>query len=107
MDYINWDLKSSFFMFFFSSRRRHTRCGRDWSSDVCSSDLIEDDPDPEGFEAWLLERCLSRAETDSMGAMRAMARDVLAEWRFALGAPAFPGWAGAGAPRPGPAVKGG
>src|SRR6266498_743318 len=27
------------FVFFFSSRRRHTRCGRDWSSDVCSSDL--------------------------------------------------------------------
>src|SRR6266498_4545876 len=27
-------------MFFFSSRRRHTRCGRDWSSDVCSSDLV-------------------------------------------------------------------
>src|SRR3989442_4724284 len=26
--------------FFFSSRRRHTRCGRDWSSDVCSSDLM-------------------------------------------------------------------
>src|SRR6266498_5529178 len=25
---------------FFSSRRRHTRCGRDWSSDVCSSDLV-------------------------------------------------------------------
>src|SRR5436305_14252670 len=28
--------------FFFSSRRRHTRCGRDWSSDVCSSDLQHD-----------------------------------------------------------------
>src|SRR5690554_6991006 len=28
--------------FFFSSRRRHTRCGRDWSSDVCSSDLVND-----------------------------------------------------------------
>src|SRR2546429_2971726 len=27
--------------FFFSSRRRHTRCSRDWSSDVCSSDLLE------------------------------------------------------------------
>src|SRR2546422_2834096 len=27
-------------MFFFSSRRRHTRCSRDWSSDVCSSDLV-------------------------------------------------------------------
>src|ERR1041385_3238110 len=28
-------------LFFFSSRRRHTRCSRDWSSDVCSSDLFE------------------------------------------------------------------
>src|SRR3712207_9546530 len=28
-----------FFVFFFSSRRRHTRYWRDWSSDVCSSDL--------------------------------------------------------------------
>src|SRR5699024_11661863 len=30
-------------LFFFSSRRRHTRSKRDWSSDVCSSDLS---PDP-------------------------------------------------------------
>src|SRR5207302_6009291 len=29
------------FFFFFSSRRRHTRFSRDWSSDVCSSDLVE------------------------------------------------------------------
>src|SRR5206468_9564303 len=29
-----------FFFFFFSSRRRHTRSDRDWSSDVCSSDLF-------------------------------------------------------------------
>src|SRR5699024_11957823 len=27
--------------FFFSSRRRHTRSKRDWSSDVCSSDLLQ------------------------------------------------------------------
>src|SRR5207302_7672542 len=27
-------------VFFFSSRRRHTRFSRDWSSDVCSSDLV-------------------------------------------------------------------
>src|SRR5690606_40210334 len=27
-------------LFFFSSRRRHTRFSRDWSSDVCSSDLF-------------------------------------------------------------------
>src|SRR2546422_10103106 len=34
--------------FFFSSRRRHTRCSRDWSSDVCSSDLGHV---PQGFLA--------------------------------------------------------
>src|SRR5207247_5818804 len=28
-----------YYYFFFSSRRRHTRSTRDWSSDVCSSDL--------------------------------------------------------------------
>src|SRR5690606_41009125 len=28
------------YVFFFSSRRRHTRFSRDWSSDVCSSDLF-------------------------------------------------------------------
>src|SRR2546422_1500186 len=33
-----WYMSSYFF--FFSSRRRHTRCSRDWSSDVCSSDLV-------------------------------------------------------------------
>src|SRR6266513_5355939 len=32
------------FFFFFSSRRRHTRSKRDWSSDVCSSDLIAATP---------------------------------------------------------------
>src|SRR5258705_1458674 len=33
-------------VFCFSSRRRHTRCLSDWSSDVCSSDLVSD---PGGF----------------------------------------------------------
>src|SRR5436309_10147944 len=32
------------FFFFFSSRRRHTRFSRDWSSDVCSSDLTPQVP---------------------------------------------------------------
>src|SRR2546429_3271546 len=36
--------------FFFSSRRRHTRCSRDWSSDVCSSDLFKAF---ERFSHWL------------------------------------------------------
>src|SRR2546421_1338990 len=36
--------------FFFSSRRRHTRSDRDWSSDVCSSDLVDE------FYDWLVVR---------------------------------------------------
>src|SRR6266511_16740 len=32
-------MRANIFFFFFSSRRRHTRFSRDWSSDVCSSDL--------------------------------------------------------------------
>src|SRR3712207_5183834 len=45
-------------IFFFSSRRRHTRYWRDWSSDVCSSDLRENDriqifsPEGQFLEQW-------------------------------------------------------
>src|SRR6266536_5530056 len=38
--------------FFFSSRRRHTRSTRDWSSDVCSSDLEVDRHEAQLGEAW-------------------------------------------------------
>src|SRR6266704_2502522 len=41
----------NFIFFFFSSRRRHTRSKRDWSSDVCSSDL-SDRADPVPDEIW-------------------------------------------------------
>src|SRR6266542_3834030 len=50
---------TSMVRFFFSCRRRHTSCYRDWSSDVCSSDLedlregSEDDHAPAGLEALL------------------------------------------------------
>src|SRR5699024_11348226 len=37
--------------FFFSSRRRHTRSKRDWSSDVCSSDLVTVDFSPSSKES--------------------------------------------------------
>src|SRR5690348_18338338 len=37
-----------FSIFFFSSRRRHTRWTGDWSSDVCSSDLLEKWPGVNG-----------------------------------------------------------
>src|SRR5436305_9629216 len=46
-------------LFFFSSRRRHTRCGRDWSSDVCSSDLIWNEPNL-GFRFWQQRAVLLR-----------------------------------------------
>src|SRR6266568_8075062 len=43
------DIVFSEFLFFFSSRRRHTRWNYDWSSDVCSSDLDAcwKSPDPD------------------------------------------------------------
>src|SRR3989442_5813067 len=33
-------MKICSYCFFFTRRRRHTRCGREWSSDVCSPDLF-------------------------------------------------------------------
>src|SRR3712207_9245415 len=51
-------------IFFFSSRRRHTRYWRDWSSDVCSSDLG-------GGPARVPRLCRGRlAEADRPGAER-------------------------------------
>src|SRR5439155_7401045 len=53
--------------FFFSSRRRHTRWPRDWSSDVCSSDLTEpqfDAPAPHQQQSGIRETTLqTRAQT--------------------------------------------
>src|SRR5438874_5449885 len=40
------------FVFFFSSRRRHTRSLRDWSSDVCSSDLSSEGCGPPILISW-------------------------------------------------------
>src|SRR2546429_9205854 len=53
-------------VFFFSSRRRHTRCSRDWSSDVCSSDLGQDvlengSPRAHGLTSGWLNRALARS----------------------------------------------
>ena len=56
----------------------------------------EEDPAPEQFEGWLLERCL-RAGGDR-GATRAMAIDILHEWRLAQASPDFRHWLQEGAP---------
>ena len=58
----------------------------------------EADPDPDTFEAWLLDRCLSSPPHASIGALRAMAREVAAEWRLAAASAEFRGWLAAGAP---------
>src|SRR5712675_720918 len=48
------DALAGYVAFFFSSRRRHTRCSRDWSSDVCSSDLAGALGDLDaGQDAWI------------------------------------------------------
>src|SRR3712207_7008263 len=44
-------------VFFFSSRRRHTRYWRDWSSDVCSSDLKIGEKSADPFAMKLADVC--------------------------------------------------
>src|SRR6267378_4562039 len=70
-----------FFFFFFSSRRRHTRSLRDWSSDVCSSDLLA------------CPACARLVHADALGRLSAEARKqeeqgdltaALASWQQAL-----------------------
>src|SRR2546430_16160248 len=49
--------------FFFSSRRRHTRFDCDWSSDVCSSDLLRQRPLRSGFPGNIApQRALAKME---------------------------------------------
>src|SRR5207245_10661988 len=55
----------------FSSRRRHTRCYRDWSSDVCSSDLHAT-----GVEPSLLEELLGVRIPDRDGPVRGSSSDA-------------------------------
>src|SRR5215510_9984707 len=59
--------------FFFSSRRRHTRWPRDWSSDVCSSDLDEEQADHLG----------GRVGGDLVGPVNVQVREPLEELEVA------------------------
>jgi hypothetical protein len=58
---------------------------------------VAEDPEPDAFEAWLVERCLASAGTVSVGAARAMAREIFDEWRLATRSPEFGAWLGRGA----------
>ena len=60
--------------------------------------VVAADPDPGLFEAWLLERCLASVAGASVGAVRAMALEVLAEWRLACAGGDFAAWLDHGAP---------
>src|SRR3712207_9376435 len=59
-------------IFFFSSRRRHTRYWRDWSSDVCSSDL-SGLPTASPFLAAALRAALASAAGGAAAGRRALA----------------------------------
>ncbi len=92
-----------------ASEGRRRRRKRDTTPDAIGMSLkrqllvqsTEADPDPEAFEAWLLERCLTGAADVPIGALRAMAREVLAEWQFAAASADFREWLAAGAPSDG------
>jgi hypothetical protein len=60
--------------------------------------VVVADPDPAALEGWLLARCLEPYEGASVGAMRAMALEVLNEWRLACLADDFAAWLDRGAP---------
>ena len=57
---------------------------------------IQDDPDPIAFESWLLQRC--QAVGIAAGPMRAMALEILTEWRLATDSQPFRQWLTQGAP---------
>jgi hypothetical protein len=87
-----------------ASEGRRRRRKRDTTPDAIGMSLkrgllaraSEADPDPEAFEAWLFERCL--ADAGQAGASRAMAQEIVAEWRLAAVSADFHAWLVAGAP---------
>ena len=59
---------------------------------------VQDNPDPEAFEEWLLNYPAKCDTPESSGAVSAMARTVLEEWRLAHSMDAFRVWLEKGAP---------
>jgi hypothetical protein len=108
-----------------ASEGRRRRRKRDTTPDAIGmaikrsllEETVRDDPDPDSFEGWLLERCLSadepvrrhddRGVTAPSGAVRAMALDLLAEWQLAQTSGAFRSWLEQGAPSDDAGMAGG
>jgi molybdopterin-guanine dinucleotide biosynthesis protein A len=59
---------------------------------------VQDDPPPDAFDEWLLNYPMKHAEPESLGAVSAMARAVLEEWRLAHSLEEFRIWLERGAP---------
>lgn len=84
-------------------RRRMRK--RDQTADACGlaikrellEALVRDDPEAEAFEAWLTRYAQAQTQA-SLGAVWAMARAVLEEWRLAHAMPQFAAWLESGAP---------
>src|SRR5256886_12846025 len=75
-------------VFFFSSRRRHTRFDCDWSSDVCSSDLVAD---PKGMfsELHRVLRPTGLIAVDAMNWIRGRTRTISRGFRMTKDGPAY------------------
>ena len=86
-----------------SSEGRRRRRKRDTTPDSIGLSIkrellegaVEDDPEPEEFEAWLVRRC--HAAPWESGPARALALDIFEEWRLALTSDAFRRWLRSGA----------
>jgi hypothetical protein len=89
-----------------TSEGRRRRRKRDQTPDAIGlgikRDLLEaavrEDPDATDFEGWLLARCLDAARGPGTGAVRAMAMEILDEWRLAEASVDFREWLVRGAP---------
>lgn len=60
--------------------------------------LVAQDPDAQDLDSWLLAQCLEPSAPHGAGAVRAMALEILDEWRLCCTVPAFGDWLVRGAP---------
>jgi hypothetical protein len=88
------------------SEGRRSRRKRDTTPDAIGlaikravlESAVAEDPSAEDFEAWLLEQCTTRCAPDGAGAVQAMAREILGEWRLTQTVEVFGSWLTRGAP---------